>query len=74
MINIVYKNYNFGSIFKLSPGLYFTNNLLGDYDCFEGFGRCDNKCVFCCDSDSSQYSNDLSIKLSSLSNGKILLC
>ena len=74
MISRVYKNYNFGSIFQLSPGLYFINNLLGNYDCFEGFGRCDNKCVFCCDSDSSQYSNGLSIKPSSLSNGKILLC
>ncbi|MDD4981686.1 MAG: radical SAM protein [Candidatus Omnitrophica bacterium] len=74
MIKNIYKDNKSKSIFRLKPGFYFANNLLGDYDCLESFGRCNNKCVFCCDSDNYKDNKSLLIKPSSSPNGKILLC
>jgi len=38
------------SFFDLDHNFYITNSLIEGYDYFEEYGKCNNKCIFCCDS------------------------
>lgn len=67
-----------GNFLDLRPGFYITQNLFGGYDCFEQYGRCGNRCSFCCDTEfkkNKEFHLNPSVKRNTASAGKkIILC
>lgn len=63
------------SLFDLKPAFYIVYDMLEDCDCFEEFGKCANKCIFCND---AAWQADGSmpgfIHKSGRKQGRIMLC
>jgi molybdenum cofactor biosynthesis enzyme MoaA len=60
-------------IFRVKPGFYVAQNIIEDYDLFEKFGRCDNRCFFCC-MEGSPEPADLIQKGTYSGGRKLLFC